>query len=96
MSGNEYINDVSGVVLETIGVGSFVLDSAVKKYIKRKEGDRISKIILKHDLSLSSDELIEISIQDLISKKVIIRSGKSIRRPSETRNLNHQTQETPK
>lgn len=85
MSGNEYINEASGVVLETIGVGSFVLDSAVKKYIKRKEGEKISKIIIKYDLSLSSDELVEMSIQHLIGKKVIVRSGKSIQRPSSTK-----------
>ena len=89
MSGSEYINKISDIVLDAIGVGSFVLDTTLKKYIKRIEADKISKIITDYDLCFGSDELVEKSIQDLISKNIIIRSGKSIQRPSATRSINH-------
>ena len=89
MSGSDYVNDVSGIVLSTIGVGNFVLDTAVKKYIRKREADKILKIIFEYDLSFGSDELVEMSIQDLINKNVIVRSGKSIRRPSYTKNINY-------
>ena len=89
MSDKEYINKVSDLVLNTIGVGSFILISSVKNYIAKKAKVRINKIIVEHDLPFGSDELIDLSIEDLTKQKIIVNTGCKIQRPCETRNINH-------
>ena len=91
MSGNKYIDDVSDVVLAALGVGPFILESTLKKYIARKGREEIEKIITRNDLPYGLDELVDLSIQDLIEKKIIIKYGKSIQRPSATKNINHRS-----
>ena len=89
MSNKEYINRVSDLVLNTVGVGSFILVSSVKNYIAKKAKVRMNKIIVEHDLPFGSDELVELSIKDLTNKKIIVNTGCKIQRPSTTRDINH-------
>ena len=89
MSDKEYINSVSVLVLNTIGVGSFVLVSSVKNYIAKKAKVRMNKIIVEHDLPFGSDELVELSIEDLTKQKIIVNTGCKIQRPCSTRSINH-------
>ena len=89
MSDKEYINDVSDLILDIIGVGPFVLISSVNRYIRRKKLEKIKSIMLDYDLYEDIDDLIDLAIEDLTEQEIIIKSGRKIHRPDSTRNINH-------
>ncbi len=89
MIDKEYINEVSDLILDIIGVGPFVLIYSVNRYIRRKELEKIKSIMLNYDLYEDIDDLIDLAIEDLTEQKIIIKHGASIQRPHTTRNINH-------
>ena len=89
MSDKEYVNEASDLVLDTVGVGSFILTSSVKNYLRVKRPLEVRGIITKYDLPFGLDELIDLSIEDLSKQKIIANDGRKIQRSCETRNINH-------
>ena len=89
MSDKEYINEVSDIVLDVIGVGSFVLANSVNKYTRRNSRTELFNIINRYDLNYGYEEGVELSIKDLIEQEILIKHGASIKRSHTTRNINH-------
>lgn len=89
MSRVEYVNEVSDIVLDVIGVGPFVLIPSVNRYIRKRRGGEIKGIMLRYDLYEDIDDLISMAIGDLVEQNIIIKTGSKIQRPCSTRNANH-------
>ena len=89
MSDKEYVNEVSDIVLDVIGVGPFVLINSIKKYLRKSRPLELHKIVTRYDLSICLNELVDLSIKDLTNKNIIVNAGCKIQRPHTTRNINH-------
>ena len=90
MNREKYIEEVEIVILDIIGVGTLMLISSVKSYMKRKMAKEMDSIIKKHDLSIGIDDMVDNAIISLLRKGAVINIGAKIKRPcDEIKKLNY-------